>query len=182
MKRLAIPALSLVLTATAPALAATRVTDPGQPRALQADGPVNVSWTDPSAFSELRYSGNRWEAERGDWVVQLAEYLQDRAGKRLDQGQQMEVTITDIQRAGRYEPWRGIGMDRVRIMRDTYPPRMTLNVRITGTDGRVLAEGERRLHDTSYMMKGGLDQDPLRHEKRMIDTWLRRELPPAPQA
>jgi len=184
MKPVSIPALLLVLTAALPALAGTaHVTDPDLPRALPDAGPVSVSWTDPAGFSELRYSGNRWEAQRGDWVNQLAGYVQDRASRRLADGQRMDVTITDIQRAGRYEPWRGISMDRVRIMRDTYPPRMTVNVRITGADGQVLAEGERKLHDTSYLMKGSIgDSDPLRHEKRMIDDWLRRELPGTPRA
>ncbi|KAF1686733.1 hypothetical protein B1992_07475 [Pseudoxanthomonas broegbernensis] len=184
MKRLPITALLLVLSASLPALAATpRVTDPDLPRALPQEGPVSVSWTDPAQFSELRFSGNRWEADRGDWVNQLAEYLQDRASKRLPDGQRMDVTITDIQRAGRYEPWRGIQMDSVRILRDTYPPRMTVNVRITDADGQVLEEGERKLYDTNYLMNGSVgNTDPLRHEKRMIDDWLRRELPAPPRA
>lgn len=183
MKRLRIPALLLVLSTALPVLAAgPHVTDPDLPRALPANGPVSVSWTDPGGFSELRFSGNRWEAERGDWVTQLAEYVQDRAGKRLADGQRMEVTITDIQRAGRYEPGHGFDMDRVRIMRDIYPPRMTLDVRITGADGQVLAEGERKLQDTNYLMGGSTnDHDPLSYEKRMIDTWLRRELPAPPR-
>ena len=104
------------------------------------------------------------------------------AARRLPAGQRMEVTITDIQRAGRYEPWMGINYGHVRVMRDIYPPRMTLNVRITGADGQVLAEGERKLSDMSYLQNSTpVDTDNLRFEKRMIDDWLRRELP-APQA
>src|SRR5690606_24824023 len=97
MKPVSIPALLLVLTAAVPALAGTaHVTDPDLPRALPDAGPVSVSWTDPAGFSELRYSGNRWEAQRGDWVNQLAGYVQDRATRRLADGQRMDVTITDI--------------------------------------------------------------------------------------
>ena len=175
--------LALALAASLPALAASNdVTDPNKPRAVQVEGPVSVSWTDPSQFSDLRFSGNRWEAARGDWVNELATHLQKSASKRLPAGQQMEVTITDIQRAGRYEPWHGMQYDRVRFLRDHYPPRMTLNVRIIDADGRVLAEGERKLADTSYMMSSSIraDSDLLRYEKRMIDTWVRRELERAP--
>lgn len=169
----------LLALAAAPATAlAANVTDPSAPRSLPADGPVSVSWSDPSGFSDLRYSGNRWAASQGDWVAQLAEYLQQRAAARLPDGARMEVTITDIQRAGRYEPWLGMQYDQVRIMRDHYPPRMQMNVRITGADGQVLAEGERKLQDTSYLQGGSRnDTDALRYEKRMIDDWLRRELP-----
>jgi hypothetical protein len=171
---------------SAPALARSTVTDPALPRALPAQGPVSVEWTDPAQFSDLRFSNNRWEAQQGDWVTQLARYLQKEAGERLPAGQRMDVTITDIQRAGRFEPQMGINYTHVRVMRDIYPPRMTLNLRITGADGQVLAEGERKLSDMSYLQRASpTDTDNLRHEKRMIDDWLRRELrdlPASPQA
>lgn len=161
-----------------PAHAARTVTDPDRPRALPVEGAVSVEWTDPAQFSDLRFSNNRWEAQQGDWVTSLARHLQERAEARLPAGQQMDVTITDIQRAGRYEPWAGINYSHVRVMRDIYPPRMTLNVRITGADGQVLSEGERRLSDMSYLQSSSLNNtDNLRFEKRMIDDWLRRELP-----
>jgi len=172
------------MLAIAPAMARTTVvTDPSLPRALPADGPVTVEWTDPGEFSDLRFSNNRWEARQGDWVTQLARHLQQQATARLPAGQRMDVTITDIQRAGRYEPWVGIDYSHVRVMRDIYPPRMTLNVRITGADGQVLAEGERKLSDMSYLQNSTpTDTDNLRYEKRMIDDWLRRELPAPPRA
>ena len=161
-----------------PADAARTVTDPARPRSLPAQGDVSVDWTDPAGFSDLRFSNNRWEAQQGDWVTALAEHLQQAAAARLPPGQQMAVTITDIQRAGRYEPWHGISYSHVRVMRDVYPPRMTLQVRITGADGQVLAEGERKLSDLGYLQGATpTDTDILRFEKRMIDDWLRRELP-----
>ncbi len=173
----------LAAAAIAPLHAANVVTDPDRPRALPADGPVSVEWTDPAEFSELRFSNNRWESQQGDWVTTLARHLQERASARLPAGQHMDVTITDIKRAGNFEPGAGINYQHVRVMRDVYPPRMTLNVRITGADGQVLAEGERKLSDMSYLMNARpMDTDNLRYEKQMIDDWLRRELPAPPQA
>jgi len=177
--------LALALATALPALAASRhVTDPDLPRALEVEGPVAVSWTDPAGFSDLRYSGNRWEATRGNWVVELATHLQKSAARRLPEGQRMEVVITDIQRAGRYEPWHGPNLDHVRFMREHYPPRISLNVRILDANGNVLSEGERKLVDSAYLMNTSarLDSDPLRFEKRLIDNWLRRELERGPQA
>lgn len=153
------------------------VTDPGLPRSLPADGgPVSVEWTDPAQFSEIKYSGNRWEAKRGTWVTDLAKYLRDESAQRLSRGQTMDITITDIDRAGRYEPMVRPGMDDIRIVKDIYPPRMTLNFTLKGPDGQVLAEGERKLVDHGFLMSVNLNNnDMLRHEKRMIDDWLRRE-------
>src|SRR3546814_8291621 len=79
----------------------------------------------------------------------LAEYLRKRASDRLPDGQRLEVTITDITRAGNYEPWRGISADSIRFMRDIYPPRLTLDFKLVGADGNVLAHGTRELSDIS---------------------------------
>lgn len=153
------------------------VTDPEAPRSLPAEGPVDVSWTDPAQFTEIRRSGNRREARRGDWVRDLAEYLRKRASDRLGDGQRLDVTITDIARAGNYEPWRGINADSIRFMRDVYPPRITLDFKLVGADGNVLAQGTRELSDIAYLQRGSPlgDSDQLRYEKRLIDDWLRKE-------
>ena len=180
-KILLIPLLAALVIA--PLHAASTVTDPSRPRALPADGPVSVEWTDPAEFSELRFSQNRWEAQQGDWVTQLARYLQERAAARLPEGQRMDVTITDIKRAGSFEPWHGANANNIRVMRDVYPPRMTLQVRITDADGRVVSEGEQRLVDTAFLMNSRpMDTDPLRFEKDMIDDWIRREFRPSTDA
>jgi hypothetical protein len=176
-------ALIGLLTLAAPfAGAAPRtVTAPDAPRELTGESPVQVRWTDPARFTELRNSANRWEAERGDWVYQLADYLRTRASKRLAPGQTLDVTITDIKRAGDYEPQHGPRAQDIRIMKDIYPPRMTLGYVLRDAQGNVLREStEERLIDMGYLSSGrGLlsDNDPLRYEKQMIDDWLKKLLP-----
>lgn len=170
--------LALALVATSADARVRNVTDPEAPRSLPDEGPVAVQWSDPAEFTELKFSGNRWEAQRGNWVFQLAEHLREEAEKRLPAGERMEVTINDIDRAGRYEPGRGFHMDSVRIMRDIYSPMMELTFTRYDADGNVVAEGERRLRDTMYLGNSSITRsnDNLRYEKHMIDDWLRREL------
>lgn len=172
--------LIIVLLATATAGARTRnVTDPDAPRSLPEQGPVQVQWTDPSAFSDLKFSGNRWRAAQGNWVEQLAEHLRESAGKRLPEGERLEVKITDLHRAGRYEPWHGLQFQDVRFLRDHYPPSMSLEFRHYAADGRLLAEGTREMRDTGFLTTGGgspTARDNLYYEKRMIDDWVRDEL------
>ncbi|MFT4247388.1 MAG: DUF3016 domain-containing protein [Pseudomonas sp.] len=172
--------LAALAAATAADARVRTVTDPQAPRALasNADSPVQVSWTDPAQFTDIRYSRNRWEAERGDWVSDLAGYFQKTAAKRLPEGQRMQITITDIKRAGDYEPWHGPRMDDVRIVKDIYPPRLSFSWVRTDAAGQVIDQGEKKLVDTAFLMSSTTfnDSDPLRYEKRMIDDWLRREL------
>ncbi|MEP6906671.1 MAG: DUF3016 domain-containing protein [Pseudoxanthomonas sp.] len=171
----------LAVLLAGPVNAKTRmVTDPDAPRSLPAEGPVSVDWTDPAEFSEIRHSANRWEARRGNWVVQLAEYLQTSAAKRLAPGEQLQVTLTDISRAGDYEPWRGPNLQDARIVRDIYPPRISLTFKRTDPQGNVIAEGERKLVDSAFLMNSSTfgASDTLRYEKRLLDDWLRKEFKP----
>lgn len=178
--RLALVTALLVVAATAGAASAkTRnVTDPDAPRSLPVQGPVDVRWQNPAQFSEIRRSSNPAAARRGNWVEQLAVHLRERAQQRLPAGERLEVDITDIQRAGNYEPWRGIAFHDTRFIRDIYPPRIKLSFKRTGADGQVIAEGERKLSDMGFLMGATAvgNSDPLRFEKQMIDRWLVREL------
>lgn len=154
---------------------ADAVTDPSAPRSLQSESPVQVEWQDPSGFSEIRYSRNRFEARRGDWVRELARHLQEQAAQTLPPGQRLEVMITDIERAGEYEPV-GHAMRDVRVVRDLYPPRMELSFVRYGADGHVLEQGTRILKDLAFLSSiPRSPHDPLRFEKRMIDEWVERE-------
>lgn len=178
--RLATRLLLLVVIALASAALAAQprtVTAEGAPRSLPDEGPVSVHWTDPAEFTDLKFSGNRWRAAQGNWVYQLAEHLRDAAAARLPEGHRLEVTITDLDRAGRYEPWRGIRMQDVRIVRDHYPPSMKLEFRHFDAEGRLLAEGTRDVRDMAFMIGSHHpNRDNLYYEKRMIDRWVRDEL------
>jgi len=169
--------VALLATGSAMAAGPRTVTDPERPRALPEEGAVAVSWTDPSEFTELRFSGNRWEANRGNWVFELASAVRKSVAKQLPEGERMEIEITDIDRAGRYEPMLGARMDSVRIMRNIDSPSMRLTFRRYDANGQLVDEGERKLRDMMYLNNVNMlsNTDPLRYEKRMIDDWARRE-------
>lgn len=154
-------------------------TTPAAPAlALPDAGPVAVRWNDPATFTELRTgAGRRDNTNRGDWVRQLAEHLRASAQPRLAEGERLEVVITDIKRAGDFEPWHDPRYQDVRIVRDIYPPRISLSWRRLDADGRVLDQGERRIVDGGFLVDGTSvnASDPLRHEKRLIDRWVRTQ-------
>lgn len=173
-----LPALFLGALLAGAADAKSRdVTDPKAPRSLPAEGRVDVKWTDPAQFTEIRQSGNRWEAKRGDWVNDLAKYLRKRAEQRLPDSDRLSVTINDIQRAGRYEPWRSSGLSSTRFIRDIYPPRIELQFTLSDANGNVIEQGPRKLTDLTFLMGSSPvgSSDPLRYEKRLIDDWLNKE-------
>jgi hypothetical protein len=168
---------ALVLFASFAGACAHEPTTAGSPGALPVEGPVDVRWRDPESFSEIRYSHNKTESRRGDWVETLAEYTRSRAQARLTPGERLEVEFVDIERAGDFEPWRGITFQDTRFIREIYPPRIVLNFKRTDANGAVLAEGERKLLDAMFMGSvNHTNTDVLRYEKRLIDQWIAREV------
>jgi hypothetical protein len=141
---------------------------------------IQVSWSNPADFADTQenYGVDRERPE--EWLSQLARHLRYRADRALPSGQQLDVIFTDVKRAGAFEPWRGPRWDEIRIIKDIYPPRIDLRYTLTGADGTVLGEGERKLRDPAFLSGATPNaQDPLRYEKRLLDDWLRREFAPA---
>lgn len=156
-------ALSLGLTAPSPA------TGQDSPR-------VTVAYDHPDQFTEAKET-RAFAPARADkgYLEILKKYIQERAGKVLADGQQLEIVITDVDRAGSYEPWHGPRLSDVRIVKDIYPPRIDLNFTLYGADGKVLRQGQRKLRNAAFLSSSSpVDQDSLRYEKSLIDLWLRR--------
>src|SRR5688572_533888 len=143
--------------------------------AQQAPDRVQVRYFQPEKFTDAgRYWGG--DASREHNLAELARHIERRAARLLPEGQRLLVSITDIDLAGGYEPWRRNAGD-VRIVRDVYPPRIDLSFRLTDAEGSVLKGGRRSLRDLAFQISGAAYRDdPLRYEKALIDGWTEREL------
>lgn len=139
---------------------------------------IDVTWSDPANFSDTRENPGTDRSRPEEWLTELARHFRFRADRALPSGQRLNVTFTDVDRAGTFEPWRGPRWDDIRIIKDFYPPRIDLHFSVTDASGVVIAEGERKLRDPGFLSRSvGSSSDPLRYEKRLLDDWLRREFP-----
>ena len=138
---------------------------------------VKVKWAPNDQLSEVRQnSSHRGFMEPAQWQKSLGDYLRQKAERLLPAGQRLDVTIDDIKLAGDFEPWRGLAMQDVRILKDIYPPRIDLHFRLTDTGGATLREGSAKLRDLGYLQRAlPNDNDPLRYDKRLIGDWLSSE-------
>ncbi|MGH7945096.1 MAG: DUF3016 domain-containing protein [Opitutaceae bacterium] len=139
---------------------------------------AEVNFFEPLKFTDVRdsYMGDH---ERTTYLESIRNHLLEQAKYYVPDGHTLSVTFTDIDMAGDFEPWRGPRFDDIRIVKDIYPPRMNLAFRLTDAEGNVVKEGRRELRDLSFMMKitMAFRDDPVRHEKGLIDDWLREEFP-----
>jgi len=135
-------------------------------------GRVEVGYRDVAKLTEF----DRSPGARDDWVDALSKYTLTQAERVLPAGQKLSVTITDVQRAGGYEPWRTPAMADIRIVRESTPPRIDLSFRIESAQGAVLKEGERQLRDRNFMNRARHRGEALGYEKNLIDDWLRKDV------
>ena len=139
---------------------------------------AEVNFFEPQKFTDVRdsYTG---DFTRTTYLDSIRDHVLEQAKYYVPEGHTLSVTFTDIDMAGDFEPWRGPRFDDIRVVKDIYPPRITLAFRLTDAEGNVVKEGKRDLRDLAFMMKITMSfrDDPVRHEKALLDDWLRAEFP-----
>lgn len=163
----------LALVAALAGLSALRAV----PASANNDSRIDVAFDHPEKFTDLKDSEFPSDSSRQAYMDELKEHLQKNATRHLADGQKLSVTITDVDMAGDFEPWRGPNFYDIRIVKDVYPPRIDLNFKLTDASGAVVKEGKRELRDLDFQMHiSPIDrEDPLRYEKALLDDWTRSE-------
>ena len=166
----------IFLAACLAAMPLARAATPQTPNA-EATQRAEVVFVHPEKFTDARDSYMGTDAGRDAILAQLRNYMLEEARRMIPAGDHLSISVTNVDLAGDFEPWRGPNWDDVRIVKDIYPPRMDLSFRLTDASGRVIKEGTRHLQDLAFMMKitPGFQDDPLRHDKGLIDDWFHDE-------
>lgn len=158
-------AISALFAALLPALAA-------------AQPAVDVRFGELEKFTDFRLTTSGEERERPDLADELRLYLVRRAPAFIPADARLEVTITDVDMAGEFRPSRRSPHSMLRVVRGVYTPRIDLQFRLIGRDGRVLLEGSREERDPSFLTSTrGRRDEVLAHEKALLNRWLAREFP-----
>jgi hypothetical protein len=169
-------ALAAAVAATAP----TGAPPAGMAPAHAADaGPAQVAvrFVDPDGFTDAAETSRPSSADTARTLDELARFLREAGARILPEGRTLEVRVMDVDLAGEFEPWRGPGFERTRLVREAYPPRIALEFTLRAADGAVVAEGARTLRDPLYLTRAiRVTTDRLRYEKSLLEDWLRQEL------
>jgi hypothetical protein len=131
---------------------------------------VRVEFTDPAKFTDI---ARGYGEERDATLEAIRRHLEQAGGRLLPADERLAVTVTDVDRAGSYEPSQRYSRE-VRVVRRTYPPRIDFDFRLTRGE-TLLKEGHRSLRDTTFNESLRYKDDALGYEKQMLDDWLRKE-------
>lgn len=143
------------------------------------DARADVLFFEPEKFTDVKDEYMSDDVHRTTYLEQLRDHLISQTRYYVPVGARLQITITDVDMAGDFEPWRGPQFDRIRIIKDMYPPKITLAFRLVDAEGNVLKEGRRELRDTAFLMKLSMpnSSDTMRHEKELLNDWLRQDFP-----
>ena len=138
-------------------------------------GTVNVSFIHPENFTDASLQGGYGTTAEQGTLDDIGRFFESLGPRYLKSGQVLTLDVLNVDLAGRIEWWRRNLYD-TRILRDVYPPRFTVNYRLS-EDGRTLAESKETVVDPNYLANPGIyfsPSDPLRFEKAMLEDWFRR--------
>ncbi|HTX65152.1 MAG TPA: DUF3016 domain-containing protein [Opitutaceae bacterium] len=144
------------------------------PAAAKPAPRVTVVFVQPEKFTDCKRSS--WGETAPDLLADLQRYMETTGARYVPDGVHLEIKVTDVDLAGEFEPQLGPQFDEVRIVKAIYPPRITLEYRVTDAKGAVVSSGRREITDLAYQMRTAWPQDDyLRYEKDMLRTWFGAE-------
>jgi DUF3016 family protein len=143
-----------------------------------ADAPrAQVIFDHPDKFTDVRDQEFPTDRGRDAILKTLRDFIVREAGYQVPTGCKLTITFTDIDLAGKFEPWRGPDFDEIRIIKPIYPPDFKFTYVVTDAAGTIVKQGREDICDLAFQMRITLDSnDPLRYEKSILSDWMRSTL------
>jgi len=131
---------------------------------------VEIKWTEPDKYSDIHEGENHRKNFRKQIFTNFEKHF-SKLASQLPEGQILKVEVTNVDLAG---TTFHSGINRIRVIKDMYPPRMKFSYQLLNTDNSIAVEGEADLKDINYMMGRSLRyrSDTLGYEKGMLDKWF----------
>lgn len=129
-----------------------------------------VTWTEYKKYRDIR-SGNENRKNFRERTFKNFEKHFTKLAENLSEGQIFKVDVTDVDLAG--DTLAG-GIDRIRIVKEIYYPRINFSYQLTNADGSEVVSDEIVLRDMNFMQGSRLKyrNDSLGYEKKMLDDWF----------
>lgn len=139
-------------------------------------GEAKVTWQEPEKFTDIR-PGNETRASFQERVVKdFDQFFVDMA-KKLPDGVQLDVTVTDLDLAGDVNGlYSTVGRD-IRIIKEIYWPRMSFSYTLKNSKNELIASGKEELKDMNFMSRTGMasGRTNFDYEEKMLTDWFNRQ-------
>lgn len=146
-------------------------------------GEITVTWSDPAKFTDIEASNSTDKSYRKSVEKALTAEFKAHAAK-LPADQNMSVHITNVDLAGEVDPIPGRAGYRVRILKDIYYPKISLDYRISDASGAVVKEQKGvELKDAGFLVSASnaSSRQDFYYERQLIKDWLVKDILAKPQ-
>ena len=131
-----------------------------------------VTWTEPDKYRDV-HPGNGHKKQFRERTFKNFDKHFAKLAAKLPEGQVLKIDVTDVDLAGDVNHG---GVNRIRVIKDIFFPRMKFSFQLVNADGSVEVSGDAELKDMSFLR--GTHQkrntDSLAYEKNMIDKWFNK--------
>jgi hypothetical protein len=132
---------------------------------------VEVKWTNSDKYSDID-AGEEHRKHFKERTFKAFEKHFSKLAATLPENQKLVLDITNIDLAGDV---RHGGMNRIRVVKDIYFPRMEFTYQLLSADNTVVKSEDVSLKDMGFLMHNGLKyrSQSLGYEKEMFDGWFK---------
>ncbi len=129
-----------------------------------------VTWKDYKSYRDID-EGNEGRKQFRERTFKEFEKHFAKLAETLPEDQVLKIEVTDVDLAG---DTHAAGINRVRIIKDLYIPRMDFSYQLIDNKNKVVLADEVKLKDMNFMTNISLKyrSKPLGYEKVMLDDWF----------
>ena len=136
-------------------------------------GESEVTWTNPDKYRDVKANDMESRKRFEERTFKNLEKHFAKLAAQLPEGQTLKLDVTDVDLAGDVNAG---GIERIRIVKEIYFPRMKFSYELVGADNSVIVADEINLKDMNFMTGSRLKyrNDSLGYEKKMLDDWFKK--------
>jgi hypothetical protein len=140
-------------------------------------GDAKVSWGKFDDFTDV-YAGFEHKDQFRERLAKEFEAVFSAFAKKLPEGYELSIDITDIDLAGDSRPGNWLHGHQVRIMREIYWPRMNFTYSLKNAQQEVLASGKEELRDMDYLRRFRIPSGntEFEYEEKMLQDWFKKQV------
>ena len=136
-------------------------------------GEAKVNWQEPEKYTDIRPS-NESRDNFKERVFKEFNAMFSTMAKKLPDGYQMEITVTDLDLAGDVNGmYSQLGRD-IRVVKELYWPRMSFSYILKNDKNEVIGSAKEEVKDMNFMMSTGMHSNvsSFDYEEKMLNDWF----------
>jgi hypothetical protein len=140
---------------------------------LAASAAVSVEWVNPDTYRDAYSSVVKSEKNRQAVLDDLQKFIIETATPRLAEGQNLKISVTQLDLSGEYEPWVK-DHENTRIIKSPYFGHISFNFTLTDAKGNIVKQDEVKLTNQLMTPPDLQDRDELDpYLRTTLRSWIR---------